>query len=564
MRNTAFSPTPAASLPRRWRIAALLIALALGAWCYAPGLRAFFAQDDFAFLALVRLLHQPWLLFVHNHFPDYAYFRPLGVLLWWLVADAAGDAAWPQYVLNLTLHLGCIAALYALLQRLRRDAPLNALWAAVYAVHPLAIGTALWLSDRFDLLATLFSLLAVAAALAHAERPRAAALFGMLGALLSALLSKELGIVGAAAAFAAIALAPRARLDARQRVLALVAITTLTLAWLAYRRAMLSVPNGDGAMHLPALAAFASGFCNWLRAGAVYLFADPRAPRWAIVCIAFATAAWLAAALLARRSAANSRPRLHVAAALLALILLPGLVQAPVAAKHLAAGIGSDLFFFNLIVPSRFFHLGLAGLICGLALITTSPRGTVRSSTLRLSTAGILLALVGLVPVSQRIARDYADGTNKQAAAFVAAETALAQATLPQHGCQVYFLQTSTLWGFAGLSDSIAKGLSAQPERLAHCLISTEQPAWTYFVRKDSVQPDDYRPLHPLEVAGKPFPVLEIGDTQALYFSMGEDLRSAPPASAIFLEYRDGAFVDVSTAVRSGELKPKFATSNQN
>src|SRR5580765_2543988 len=561
MRNTVSSSNSAADLPRRWRIAGLLIALVLGAWCYAPGLQAFFAQDDFAFLALVRLLQQPWLLFVHNHFPDYAYFRPLGVLLWWLVADAAADTAWPQYALNLALPLGCVAALYTLLQRLRRDAPLNALWAALYAVHPLAIGTALWLSDRFDLLATLFSLLAVTAALAYAERPRATTLAGLLGALLSALLSKELGIVAAAAAAAAIAFAPRARLDAKRRALALGAIAALTLAWLAYRRAMLSVPGGDGAAHLPALAAFANGFCNWLRAGAVYLFADPRAPRWAVVGISFTTAAWLAAALLARRNAANSPPRLHVAAALLVLILLPGVIQAPVAAKHLAAGIGADPFFFNLIVPSRFFHLALAGLFAALALITTPQRVTAASPALRLSTAGILLALVALVPLSRHIAHDYAEGTNKQAAAFAAAETALAQAALPQHGCQVYFLRTSALWGFAGLSDSIAKGLATQPERLAHCLVSTEQPAWTYFVRRDSVQPDDYRPLHPLEVAGKPFPVLEIGDTQALYFTMGEDLRTAPPASAIFLEYRDDRFVDISAAVRSGERKIQFATT---
>jgi len=561
MRNTVPVPACAAPSAPHARIAGLLLALALGIWCYAPGLHAFFAQDDFAFLAFVRLLHQPWLLFAHNHFPDYAYFRPLGVLLWWLVAATADDAARPQYALNLMLHLACIAALYAFLQRLRRDAPLNTAWAALYAVHPLAIGTALWLSDRFDLLATLFSLLALNAALAYVERARTCTLLGLLGALLGALLGKELGVVGVAAAFAAIALAPRMRLDLKRRVLALVAITALTCLWLAWRHAMLTTSFGGGS-HLPTPTAFVAGTWNWLRAGATYLFADPRAPQWARMLVALALALWIAAALLVRREAAAASPRLHVAAALFVLTLLPGLVQAPVAARHLAAGIGSDLFFFNLIVPSRFFHLGLAGLVCGLALVTTPPHATTASPALRLSAAGILLALVALLPVSQRIARDYAEGTDKQAAAFSAAETALAQAALPMHGCQVYFLHTSALWGFAGLSDSIAKGLAAQPERLAHCLISSEQPAWTYFVRKGSVQADDYRPLHPLEVAGKPFPVLEIGDTRALYFSMGEDLRNAPPANAIYLEYRDGAFVDVSAAVRSGERKIPFATTS--
>lgn len=553
---TPFRDSNGLTLP--WRIAGLLLALALGAWCYAPGLHAWFAQDDFALLAIVRLLHQPWLLFVHNHFPDYAYFRPLGVLLWWFVAGVAADAAWPQYALNLALHLGCVAALYTLLQRLRRDAPSNALWAALYAVHPLTIGTTLWLSDRFDLLATLFSLLAINAALAWAERPRTATLFGLLGALLAAFLGKELGIVGAAAVFAAVACAPRACVATRQRMAALAAIAGLTLAWLAYRHLMLRLPGGGGSVHLPALVAFASGFCNWLRAGAVYLFADPRAPRWAIVCVALATALWLAAALLARRAATGSRPRPHVTATLLVLILLPGLVQAPVAAKHLVAGIGADMFFFNLIVPSRFFHLALAGLICALMAITTAQPASRSRTALRLSTLGIALAVIALAPLSRSIARDYAAGTQAPAAAFSAVETALDRAALPQRGCQIYFLRTSALWGFAGYSDAIAKGLAADPERLAHCLVSTERPAWTYFVRRGSVQADDARPLHPLAFAGTPFPSLEIGDLQTLYFTMGDDMRTALPDSAIFLEYRDGAFVDVSAAVRSGERKPEF------
>jgi len=559
MRGVATVLTSPSVLSRRWRLASLLIALALGAWCYAPGLHAFFAQDDFAFLALVRLLHEPWLLFTHNHFPDYAYFRPLGVLLWWLVAATAEDAALPQYALNLALHLGCVAALYVLLQRLRRDSPLNALWAALYAVHPLAIGTALWLSDRFDLLTTLSSLLALDAAFAYAERPRLATLSGVLAALLLALLSKELGIVAAAAAFTAIAMAPRAGLAGRQRATALAAIAGLTLCWLAYRHAMLTTAFGGGT-RLPSPTTFTIGFWNWLRAGAVYWFADPRASHWVGVLAAIAFAFWLAAAMQAHRDPATSATRVYPA--LLVLILLPGLVQAPVAFKHLAAGIGSDMFFFNLIVPSRFFHLSLAGAICGLALIATPRRMT--ATTAFLPFAGILLALVAFMPLSRRIAYDYADGTRRQIAAFAAAESALEQSALPAHACQVYFLQTPTLWGFAGYSDPIVKGLAARPERLAHCLIATEQAPYTFYVRAGSVQSSDYSPLRPLEIAGKPFPTLEIGDTEAIYLTMGADIATAIPNSAIFLEYRNEGFVDVSASVRSGERKVEFAVTSPN
>jgi hypothetical protein len=81
----------------RWRFATpVALALVIGFVSYAPALRAYFAQDDFAFLALVRLLHAPWLLFVHDHFPASLYFRPLGVLAWWLVCAFADAQAWPH------------------------------------------------------------------------------------------------------------------------------------------------------------------------------------------------------------------------------------------------------------------------------------------------------------------------------------------------------------------------------------------------------------------------------------------------------------------------------------
>ena len=548
---------------RHARIAGLACAMLLGIACFAPALRAFFAQDDFAFLALVRLLHQPWLLFIHNHFPDHAYFRPLGVLIWWLVAAAAGSAALPQYLANLGLHLACVASLYTLLQRLRPDAVRNGFWAALYAVHPLAIGTALWLSDRFDLLATLFSLLALAATFAHIERPRATTLSALLVCLLLALLSKELGIVAAAASWIALALAPRAQLGARQRFGSLAAIAGVTLIWLAYRHMMLAT-SLDGGLRLPPVDAFVSGFGNWLRTGLAYLFIDPRAARWSALTLVCAWLSWGVALFLSARNFSTARPRLHVAAALLTLILLPGLVQAPVAYKHLAGSLGADMFFFHLVVPSRFFHLSLAGLVCALALLTTSTQRTQSTWPMRFGMSGLALALIACAPLSHRLAHDYASGTRKQIGALAAAENALARSTLPAHACQIYFLNTAALWGFAGYSDAMAKALAADPEHLAHCLIATERPPYVYFIRGGSVSASDYRPLRPLELGGKRFPTLDIGDVEAIYLTMGADIASSIPASAIFLDYRDGAFVDVGAAVRSGERKVDFVVAPPN
>lgn len=539
----------------------LVLALVLGIWCYAPALHAYFAQDDFAFLAMARLLHQPWLLFVRDHFPGSLYFRPLGVLVWWLACAFSGAAAWPQYAVNLVLHLGCVAALYALLQRLQRDAWINACWAALFAVHPLALGTGLWLSDRFDLLTTLFSLLALSAALAHVARPTAASLTALLLWILLGLASKELGVVAAAAVCATLAFAPRSALSLRQRGGAIAAVVAITFAWLAYRHAMLTpigAPNFAGF----APAVFAQGGWNWLRTFADFLGADPRMPRWGWVTLVCAASFFAAAVVLARRVPRERRSRWHLILGFATLAILPGLVQAPVAAKHLG-GIDAQTAGFAMIVASRFFHLALTGLI-GLLAFAAAPAAAanVHSTTAkRMLAASLLLALSALAPVAQRVAHAHASDTRRQIASMRATEDVLEHAALPAHACQIYFLQTAMLPAFAGYSDALAKGLAPAPERIAHCLVSTERPPYTYFVRTGSQQPSDYAPLQPLMFAGKAVPWVVVGDLQAMYLTMGPGFAAALPPQALVFEYRDGVFVDVSAAVRSGERKIDFAMS---
>ena len=545
-------------------IAGLLLALSIGAFCYAPALHAFFAQDDFAFLALVRLLHQPWLLFVHDHFPASLYFRPLGVFVWWVVCAFAGPAAGPQYAVNLLLHLGCVAALYSLLQRMQRDAWRNALWSALYAAHPLAVGTALWLSDRFDLMTTLFSLVAVNAALAYCARPRVRTLALILAVLLFGLLSKELGVVGSAAAFAAVALAPRRSLDVRQRATALAAIGALTLAWLAYRHMMLTPIPGAGTL-MVAPAIFIEGCWRWVRTGVEFLAYDPRLPGWALVVMAAAFALWLGAAVATRFTQRSEGSRWHAVAAVATLALLPGFVQAPVAVRHLG-DIDAQTYGFALIVASRFYHLALAGLVCALMLASspivarTAARGAPRLATI----LALALMLIALAPASQRLAHTHASETRKQIAPVQALEGAISRIAPPDHACQIYVLGASAISGMSGYSDAIAKGVSDDPARIAHCLVTTERPPFTYFVRTGRVEPQDYQPLRPLSILGNVVPWLRIGDAETMYLTMGEGFASALPAQAIFLEYRDGAFVDVGGAVRSGERKIDFAATKAN
>jgi hypothetical protein len=199
-----------------------------------------------------------------------------------------------------------------------------------------------------------------------------------------------------------------------------------------------------------------------------------------------------------------------------------------------------------------------------LASAPLARRTSQRSAPGMAVAAALIVALLVLAPASHDIAHGYASETRKHMAPLQTFEDALARLPLPAHACQVYVLDAGAIAGLAGYADAIAKGLAADPARLAHCLIATEQPPYAYFVRAGSVEVADYRPLRPLTVLGNALPWVTLGDTQALYFTMPEDFMASLPGGAIFLAYSGGAFVDVSAAVRSGERKVAFVTTKAN
>jgi hypothetical protein len=340
------------------------------------------------------------------------------------------------------------------------------------------------------------------------------------------------------------------------------------VVWLFYRQALLA-PAGMAAAQVPSALDFVKGSWQWLRLGGEFLALDPRMPLWGALLLATAALLWLAAAVLAhwhllqRRQSTPARLDLAVIAAIIVLIFLPGLVQAPIALN--AGDLDASRSWLYLIVPSRFYHLSLAGLVCALMLLTTAPGPQVerpaRRHAQRLSSGGLLLALIALAPAAHEAAQRYAVETRAQIPAYAALQTAIAGLDLPAHGCQVYLLQTARLWGFSGYADAIAKGLAVAPERLAHCLVGTQRPTFTYFVRSGSVEAADYHPLQPLVRDGRQVPWIVLGDLQMMYLRMGDAAQI--PAQAIFLEYRGGVFVDVSAAVHSSTRKVDFATAKQ-
>ena len=542
--------------------ALLTLAGLLAVFCYAPALRAYFVQDDFVLLAIARQLHQPLLLFYHDHFPGSLYFRPIGLSIWWLCAVLFDNAPRGHYAINLALHLGSVAALYTLLQKLRRDAPLNALWSAAYAVHPLAIGTSLWLSDRFDLIATAFSLLGLSAAIGYVQQPGVRRLAAVLACILLAFMAKETAIVGAFAACALIALPNRAwPLAGRQRWPAASAIVLLIAAWLAYRSAMLVNPQNLLLNTAPLVTIFTKGISLWLRIGFEFLASDPQRTAWMALLLAAGALLLVGAIVMTAREQGWMPRAWGVAAALLILVLLPGPVQAPIVSVS-TTDLTIQTFWFDVIGYSRLYYLSLAGLITGLMLLTTPVPTSEREPGARRATiaAGVALALIlaASIPASHALAHDFAKRSREQIAPLVAAHAAIARLELPARHCQIYLLDTQSIWGMDNIGDATIKASSPALDRIDHCLLLTERAPWGNFMRAGSLAPGDYDPLRVLKYQGKPIPWLVIGDFEAAYLNLDSDIDARAIDGAFFLEYRNGTFVDVSAQVRDGTRPVQF------
>ena len=99
------------------------------------------------------------------------------------------------HLMNLMIHLANAFAIYFLLLRLRESPGLATAAALVWSLHPVQVETVAWISERKNVLSTLFFLLAFHTYLRYSARPRPATYVGLVGAYLAALLSKVNTIV---------------------------------------------------------------------------------------------------------------------------------------------------------------------------------------------------------------------------------------------------------------------------------------------------------------------------------------------------------------------------------
>ena len=84
-----------------------------------------------------------------------------------------GTAPGPAHLVNAGLHAACAALLFITLRRMSGALLPSAFAAAAFAVHPLRVESVAWVTERKDVLSTIFWILAMGAYTRYARRPGA-------------------------------------------------------------------------------------------------------------------------------------------------------------------------------------------------------------------------------------------------------------------------------------------------------------------------------------------------------------------------------------------------------
>src|ERR1017187_4158122 len=170
--------------PVLWGGLIVLIMLA----AYLPALRGGFVWDDYVLITENRMvtasdgLQRLWFT---TEAPDY---YPLTSSLWWLEWRWWGNRAAGYHVVNVLLHAVNAVLVWLVLRRLK----IPGAWLAglVFALHPVNVATAAWISEQKNTLSMLFFLMAILLYL-KSDEEGGWRWYGMsLAAFLLALLSK--------------------------------------------------------------------------------------------------------------------------------------------------------------------------------------------------------------------------------------------------------------------------------------------------------------------------------------------------------------------------------------
>ena len=182
-------------LDRRAALVAFALVLA-AAWVYSPvGDFGFVSYDDPEYVAENAVVRQGlgtaglrWAL----REPHHGNWHPLTTLSHMLDVELFGVEPGPAHRVNVGLHVLCALLLFTLLLRTT-----GALWrsagvAALFALHPLHVESVVWISERKDVLCTVFALASAHAYVGYVRSPGAGRYLLVLLLFAAGLLAKPM------------------------------------------------------------------------------------------------------------------------------------------------------------------------------------------------------------------------------------------------------------------------------------------------------------------------------------------------------------------------------------
>jgi hypothetical protein len=490
--------------PRDLCLTALaIISLAvLALWpVFSPGMSA----DDYGLQVYARLTRSPLTFFLEDHTASYAY-RPVTMLLWWLVAQA-GPEATLQYAMNIALHALNALLVGALAWRWTGRWQAMLLAGVIFAVHPAISATPMWLADRFDLSATLGILAALMLLERAIERGRSGWLLPL--AAFWAIGSKEIGVALVVLAALRLLVAPTLSLPLRARLAGAV-ILPVGLTLLA--RGLL-LRSFDQTLGIPDPAhAAATGIGAWWQLWPTALgLGGPVSTAWLLPLLLLAALyGW------ARRPQVSTGARPTAAAIVVptvriplllllgGVLLLPSLVQWPVtqlvlvAPDALANPANLRFYYLAFVAVAVFIGVGLARINATLALA-----------------AGILVA-VSAVPVARGQARDWAAMTAENDRPVAAALNALAAEPVINGLCVVQFSGLDAWADHTHFFDSAIKARLAPDSPWLRCLYLTREVPW-YSVQPRACDDAELAPLRPRDSAAGVMHARRFGSLCVIY-----------------------------------------------
>ena len=550
------------------KVIILISFLILGSIPFFPALTGYFYTDDFVLLCISRYVGNPLLFFIQDHFPGSFFYRPFGMSIWWLSYQLFGLNSTLHNLLNLSLHLLNTFVFYLMLVELlgRRYRVIIYLSSLLFLYHPISISTTLWLSDRFDLLATLFILLAAYFFLRFlSDRDGRYFICSLFSALLG-MWSKETAYV-LPLILTSVCLTPGGsdlKEGGSKKVILLMPYYLLGI-FLYLLRFLLLRGTETYFYQRGILQTLWKGFFNW-----IHFFVESFSYHYSFLesgyLLKYGLIGWFFLFMALLLLSIKRRLAIPWRVFLLGLTMLwmPVFLSAPVMSLSTFLSPGQEFSFF-LLAQGRFYYLSLIGVLFILTSSFFLPFQLFKRQGLpRLYSTLIMFVLISIslfyLFSSFSLSRKYRDFTETHVRPFVELATRTISPSVGK-GFKIYFLNTSkSPHGFREFGDAMLKATTPKDSNIIHCLIFTEKPPWYNFVLKEDIPAMRISPLQNMIFRKREFPPLRVGEVAYYYFIFPDAERIAKDERALFFEYvpEEKRFRNVTEKVKSGMMKPQF------